>query len=174
MKVYINIAILAALLAVGVVDAGATRRRRRGVRHLGGKGAVEEEEIPSAPSKPEYDEAMSKGGGGIMSKKEGSGKKEKAPKGKGGAPSEGDDEVSAEHPEEPVVPEHPIACPEVVEGGCLTVDGVNGIMQAFEGAVVAISNVSRKKAEPPPPPKETDCELLLFFCRCCSPARLCE
>jgi hypothetical protein len=159
MKVNINIAI-AAILAVGV-DAGVTRRRR-GVRHLGGKGGdmEEEEEIPSAPSKPDYsaedsdDAYMSKGGGFTMSKesKEKSGKKEKvekAPKGKGAA-SEGDDYVSAEHPEVPVEPEHPmepeppIACPDVpaATGGCLTVEGVNGIMTAFEGAVIAISDVS--------------------------------
>jgi hypothetical protein len=36
-----------------------------------------------------------------------------------------------------------VSCPEPPATGCLTKEGVDGIMKAFEGAVVAISNVRR-------------------------------
>jgi hypothetical protein len=78
-------------------------------------------------------------------------KKEKSNKGKGVTTS--DDEVEVEHPEPCTPPEAVVPAPT----GCLTKEGVDGIMAAFEGAVVAISNVSSL-------PKET---LSFAVASCC-------
>jgi hypothetical protein len=142
MKLSISI-VIAVLTHILVLPSGVSADGVRGLR--------------SEESEETAVRTLKVGGGEKSAKGDKGGKGEEAPEVE---EPEVDKDTSLE---EELEPEHPPAvdCPEVAPQGCLTVEGVNGIIQAFEGAVVAISNVRSRIS------KKQGSRLCRSFCSCC-------